>query len=56
MSVVLLSLRDPLYPQDSIKVPSGSPGQAGFLAGQVSFPGYLTNGQESRQFILEQNL
>ena len=56
MDVVLLSQRGPLWPQDSKKVSSGSLTQAGFLAGQVSFIAYLTNGQESRQFILEQNL
>jgi len=36
------------------KVQSGSPGQADFLAGQVTFKAYLLNGQGSRQVILLQ--
>ena len=36
------------------KVQCGSPGQADFLAGQVTFKAYLPNGQGLRQDILLQ--
>ena len=34
------------------EVPTSSPGQVDFLAGQVTFKACLANGQESKQVIL----
>ena len=34
------------------EVPTSSPGQVDFLAGQVTFKACMANGQESKQVIL----